>query len=221
MKVVDDLKNENKEDLEALIITGDGRSEFRRLQPLAEYYNEDRILFLPSRTERNLSIIGSSSQHPETERRGWDALDALRLYKSNYTKFLFLIDREHCQEWGHSELEEKTKELAFNCEVCIKEIKKGAYVCKFKIGSREILLYTAVVGDKFGFIEDCLAELVKLEWGNEIKKEDKDEFKNTINNMLSGGKDRSLLENSDQSNISRAFPNLDQVLKQFESESAV
>lgn len=218
MKVVDELDEETGSRLEAVVITGDGRSEYRRLKPLADHYDEDRVLFFPARTERHISVVGSTSSHPDTERRGWDALDALELYKSryNYTRFLFLVDQEHCDGSCAEDLREKLREVA-TTDVDIEDVNDGAFVCEFEIGSREILLYTAAVGDEHGFFEDCLANLLELEWGNEIDEDDKDEFKTTVNDVLSGGSGRSLLENADRGNLDRAFPNLGSILERFEN----
>lgn len=218
MKVVDDLNQEDQSRLEALIITGNGRSEYRRLKPLTSHYDEDRVLFLPSRTERHISVIGSTSGYPDTERRGWEALDAISLYKSKYgyTNFLFLVDNEHCSENGREELEVKIEELASSDSIDIEELNDGAFISEFKIGSRDIQLYTAVVGNEFGFFEDCLGELLELEWGNSIDAEDKDEFKSTINQILSGGSGRSLLDGAGRTNLDQAFPNLSSILQQFE-----
>lgn len=218
MKVVEELNEETRERLEALIITGDGRSEFRRLKPLVDHYDEDRVLLFPSRPERHLQIVGRGSTHPDTARRGWDALEAIQLYKSkyNHTRFLFIVDKEHCERYGRAELEEKITDLATDDETKIEELGNGAYVAEFRIG-REIVLYTAVVGDEFGFFEDDLAELIELEWGNEIDEDDKDEFKSTVNQILSGGSGRSLLENADRENLDRAFESLSVLLQQFEA----
>lgn len=218
MKVVDELDEDDPSRLEALIVTGDGRSEYRRLKPLSDHYDEDRVLFLPSRTERHLSVVGSTSSHPETERRGWDALDALELYKSqyNYTRFLFLIDQEHCDGSCAEDLREKLDEVA-TAGVEIDDVNDCAYVCEFEIGSREITLYVAAVGHRHGFFEDCLAELLELQWGNEIDEEDKDEFKSKVNDALSGGSGRTLLANADRRNLEQAFPNLSSILEQFEN----
>lgn len=217
MRVLDDIEAADSSCIEALVVTGNGRSEYRRLKPLANHYNEDRVLLFPSRTERHISHVGRQRSEPATERRGWDALDALPLYKSyNYTRFLLLLDSEHCESDGQAELETKIDDIATGGSSETEVLGGGAFRSEFQIGSQDTVLYTAVVGDEFGFFEDCLATVLELEWGNEISADTKDEFKSEVNRILSGGTGQSLLENARRDNLDRAFPSLSTVLQQFE-----
>jgi len=218
MRLVEDLQSEDTDDFEALVITGDGKSENRRLRPLIDHYDDDRILWLPTRSERHFTRVGRSTEHPTTERRGWEALDAIKLYKGRgITRFLFIVDSEHTTNGGKEDLEAKIEEIASFDDFEIEEVGQGAYVSEFKVGSRDVVLYTAIVGDEYGFIEDCLGKLLELEWDNRIEEDSKTEYKSSINRTLSGGTGRMLIEGADRENLHESFPGLDTILRTFEN----
>jgi len=113
-------------------------------------------------------------------------------------------------------LEAKLNDIATGGDSQTEGLGGGAFRSEFQIGSQDMDLYSVVVGDEFGFFEDCLATLLELEWGYEISADTKDEFKSEVNRILSGGTGQSLLENAQRDNLDRAFPSLSTVLQQFE-----
>jgi len=85
MKVVKEIKNTKKPII--MVITGNGRAEFRRLKPIAKRYNEEKTLWFP------LTPM-------PTKKTGISVLEALKLYPTKYklTSFLFVVDKEHLKE---------------------------------------------------------------------------------------------------------------------------
>lgn len=222
MRVQEELRDGDSGKVKSLVLTGDGRAEFRRLGYIAPKYDGDDILFFPSRPERHLSIVGKQRATSHVEQPGLSALDALRVFKSNYghSKFLFLVDMEHFSGGTRNEferqLEEKLRELSQDGEVDIESLSDGAFRCELAIGSQDILVLATVVGDEFECFEDGLAKLLEIEWGNEVNCGSRDELKQEIGKILSGGKEKSLLEGASRYALEEAFPDLHHALQAYE-----
>lgn len=106
MRVVEDLSEEEGDEVAALVITGEGRTEFRRLGYIAEDFDDDDILHFPLRPERRLQIRGRQRAPSHTQQHGFSALEAIRTFKSKYgyRTFLFIVDKEHVAETGFTNL---------------------------------------------------------------------------------------------------------------------
>lgn len=219
MRVVDELGASSEEEVASVVITGDGRAEYRRLQPIADRFNEEKVLFFPSRPDRHLStIVGRRSETSYTGKPGFEALDGLLALKSHYpfSRFLFLVDREHINNDSAEELETKVKEIAQEDEIDITELDDRAFRCGFHIGSREITLFAAIIGDEFGCFEDGIATLLERRWENSINPESRDELKGKVTDILGDSGLESLVDSCQRSDLKHSFPNLCAVLAEYE-----
>lgn len=222
MRVVDELPPDGHDDVESLVLTGDGRGEYRRLKYITPKYNGDKILFFPSRPERHLSIVGKQQSPGHVQQKGLDALDALAVFKGKYgyTSFLFLTDLEHISpstdEEIAAELDRTLVEVSSNDSAEVVPISKRSFVCGLKIGSSNILVLAAIIGDEFECFEDGLATLLELEWGNEIDCNNRQELKSTLADILSGSNEKTLLEGASRHSIEQSFPHLTSVLREYE-----
>lgn len=210
MKVVADSGSVADDQITAVVITGDGKTEFRVLKALAQRCENDGVLWFPQQPLRYLSVRGRTQGKTTSERMGLDALDSLELYKTKYgiTSFLYLVDREHIDGSAVEELEAKLNTVASTDNAQITHREAGAYDCSCQIGSREVTVYTAILGDNFGFIEDCLADLLNFVWNNSIEAEDKEEFKNRVDQAVMGGVYQDLINDGDVDDLRRAFPSI-------------
>ncbi|MFC7203674.1 hypothetical protein ACFQJC_09120 [Haloferax namakaokahaiae] len=214
MKVV----KEHPGDVAAVVLTGDGRAEYRRLRYLAEHYDENQHLFFPQRPDRNLSIVGRQRETPNNQTRGFDALNALKIFKAKYGlhHFLFLTDREHVKNSPQEDLNNKLEEISTRGEYTTSRLEQAAFSSSVKVGSKELTVLSAIIGDQFECMEDGLAALLKHQWGNEVTAESRKELKSNVMQVLSGGTEKTLIEDASRYNLKRSFPNLDCVLTTFE-----
>lgn len=219
MRVVEDRGRVDDDRIVALVLTGDGKTEFRRLKPVARRFGGDEALWFPQRPERYLPTRGRQRRPTTAEKAGLDALDALELYKSRYgvTDYLFLVDREHVDEAVGPQLEAKLREVSTGETVSTTRLADGAFDCSCRVGSRDLSVHVVAFGDGFGFIEDCVAELLESEWGNSIEATGKDEFKRRVNEAVAGGTFRNLVEDARMDDVRSAFPNLCSVLEAMQS----
>lgn len=106
MRVLQDLGNPSVCEIEAVVITGDGSGEFRRLQTLAEHFGAGEVLWFPQRSERYLG------RNVGIDVPGLEALRILELYKTKYQlyDFLYLVDSEHITDDPQEALESKLEE---------------------------------------------------------------------------------------------------------------
>lgn len=219
MRVVADRGEVDDDRIVALVITGDGKTEYRRLKPLAPRFEGDEVLWFPQRPERYLSTVGRRRSASTAEKAGLDALDALELYKSKYgvISYLFLVDGEHVDGVAAEALRTKLRDASTDEECGVTQMEDGAFRCSCRVGSRELSVHAVIFGEQFGFIEDCLAKLLELEWGNSIEATGKEEFKTRVNEAVAGGTYQDLVEDARMENVRRAFPSLSPVLEEMRS----
>lgn len=208
MRVVQDLGRLDHHDVKAVVITGDGGGEFRRLKTIASRFGSNDVLWFPQRSERYLG------RDVGIEVPGLEALRVLEFYKSKFhqSDFLFVLDKEHVSGDASERITGKLNEECPQGGVEVNPINGDAYYCRGLIGSTEITMRTALVGDRFGFIEDCVGELLSIVWGSDISRSDKQEFKTAVNNAVSGGGFQSLVEDADEDDLREAFPALSAAL---------
>lgn len=115
-----------------------------------------------------------------------------------------------------SELAAKLREVSSSEAVSTTRLADGAMDCSCRVGAQDLSVSAVAFGDEFGFIEDCVAELLELEWGNSIEAGDKDEFKTRVNEAVAGGTFSDLVEDASMDNVRRAFPNLSSVLEEMQ-----
>ena len=212
MRMVDEVKNVDKHSLIA-ILTGDGKTELRILKVLAKIYNgNSRILYYPN--------------PPPTfsGKKGFSVLGATKIYLSCYgvDHTICLIDREYLRsenretniqiiertfgEYGISV--QHTEELDASWEVAL------VLQCELT-GRRSLVTYFAVIG-KHTRIEEDIAELIRLEFGEEIRPD-----KRTIHNFLKGHRMdiETFVEGANRANVAQAFPSLDRIMRVIERNS--
>lgn len=220
MKVLQDRARVDDDRIAALVMTGDGKTEYRRLEPLAPRFGGDHVLWFPQRSERKLTIVGKGSTPTTAERVGLDALEALEIYKDpkyGVSSFLFLVDGEHIDGDAADGIRTKLRDVATHGECDVNQMEDGAFRCSCRVGSRELSVHAAVFGNKFGFIEDCIAKLLELAWDNSIEAAEKQEFKRKVNKAVAGGKYENLVDDARMEHVRRAFPNLSVVLESLQS----
>lgn len=98
-------------------------------------------------------------------------------------------------------------------DVQVTPIGDGAYHCRGVIGSQEITIRTGIVGDRFGFIEDCIGDLLDRVWGNQITESDKESYKTAVNSAVTGSNFRSLVDAAEMEDLRESFPAISAVLE--------
>lgn len=210
MRIVQELGEEiDASEIEAVVITGDGGGELRRLRIIAERFGSDEVLWFPQRSERYLG------KDVGIDVPGFEALRALELYKSVYQQhdFLFITDSEHVSDDAEKDLRVKLQEETSDYEIELIQLNGAAFYCECLIGSQDISIHTAVVGNRFGFIEDCISDLAYEVWGNEFSTSDKQEFKTSVNMAVSGNGFQSLVDTANDEQLKRAFPSITAALE--------
>lgn len=220
MKVVQDRTRVDDDRIAALVLTGDGITEYHRLKPLAPRFGGEEVLWFPQRPERKLNTIGKRRTSTTDEKVGLDALEALEIYKDpkyGVSSFLFLVDGEHIDGDAGNGIRTKLRDVATHKECDVDQIEEGAFRCSCRVGSRDLAVHAVIFGDEFGFMEDCVADLLELAWGNTIKSAEKQEFKRKVNDAATGRTYRDLVDDARMDHLRQAFPNLSAVLESLES----
>ena len=205
----------------ALVFTGEGSSEFRRLRPVAEKFDEDDLLFFPTNPNRGMRIVGKRRQPTPGEKHGLSALESLRVFKGrfDYSRFVFLVDLEHFEGRAPSALADELRgELTSvaSDDPRVESLNERAFRCECQIGSADVTMLTAVMGDEHGCIEDCVANLLQREWGNRIDADDRDDLKTTLRDVFTDTREREFIESAARQNVEAAFPGLSAVLQTYE-----
>ena len=168
MKVRKDVPD--KTEPVALVFTAEGSSDFKRLRSVAETFDDDDLLFFPTNPNREMQIVGKQRQPSPGERHGLSALESLRVFKGRYgyRQFLFLVDLEHFDGEDPSvladELDTKLTDVATGSST-VDRLNRRAFRRKCELGGPELTVLTAVMGDEHDCIEDCIARLLRREWG--------------------------------------------------------
>ena len=146
MEVVEEINKDKRPII--MVITGDGRAEFRRLKVFAERYDGEKVLWFP------LKPIFPLKRKSE-KKTGVNVLEVLNVYPGKYklTQFLFVVDREHFKsENPTKKIEEFLRGKGINVS-SVEQMNGGALRISCKIKSSE----------------EELAELIGLELGLEVE----------------------------------------------------
>jgi hypothetical protein len=197
----------------AFVITGDGRWEQVILKSIAKRYNgKDKIIYFP---KNHYKIYGE-----DVKKTGLWCLDFLKLEKEKLNIFdkcknlLVLIDKEHI----HKTEDIINKLNSLNVFDGIKVIKttENLVIIEGLSESRILKIYVVIFGNK-KCIEENVAELIKLEFGENINA-DKNSIKNFLKSInLKRNGLKKLIEKAKIENLEASFNNLIYVIKELES----
>lgn len=209
MKLVRDLKEIEPQRPHIVVLTGNGKTERRRiLPPLCEKYNgKAKFLWFPElpkgKKETGLKPLNAIREH---------------ITKDKLERFLFLIDRKPQFEeikLGREQEEVSRyleKELKARIETTCELISEKAFIVTGYIGSHPFDIYTVVFGVTSN-IEEEVSELIWLKFKVRVNSE-KAEIRRFIK---SKGKElQSLLRETSKRNLEKAFPGLCNALKRIE-----
>lgn len=222
MRVVRD--SNEADSLERLVLTGDGRAERRRLEAIAPKYDHDDVLYCPSSNggeigEGSLRIVGSKKRQTDPEEAtGVDVIDGVRGRIKRYDEVVFVVDAEHFGDDPQGELTAKFESLNWDTET--ETLGGSAYEFSLTVGSTQVTMYAAIVGDRFECFEDGIAALIECK--RDVSRqslrsgvEDRDDLKERIENILDNPDDQ-LLREANRHEIDDCLPALAAVLRQFE-----
>ena len=166
MIIVKDLKGLNRKP-DFIILTGDGKWEYKVLKGLAKKYpcnRADLILFYP--------------ESPLVLKKGKSIYEAVSVYVDRYKvyKFLVLYDNEYHKNFNE-DLEILKKEVGIKIKN-YKIIKDRILYVSGKLGSHDIEIYTSVQGysksgERKGLNEE-IAKLIKLKFGVNVSNDHKE-----------------------------------------------
>lgn len=208
MKLVRDIKEIEGRRPDVLIITGNGKTERRRiLPPLCKKYNgKAKFLWFP--------------EPPKGKKEtGLKPLNAIRdhLIKYKLERFLFLIDREHFKGIKQGE-EQKAlseylgKELKVRIETTSELLSEKAFISRGYLGAYPFDVCIVIFGVTSN-IEEEISELIRLKFKVRVKPD-----KAEIRRFLKGrGKEfESLIGVTPKKHLEEAFPGLCNALKRID-----
>lgn len=222
MKVVQEPNEADS--LERLVLTGDGRAERRRLEAVASKYDGEKELFLPSSgggaiEQGPLRYVGTKKHNNSTVGdTGADVIDGVRGRIKRYDEVVFVVDAEHFGDDPQGELTAKFENLNWDTET--ETLGSSAYEFSLTVGSTQVTMYAAIVGDCFECFEDGIAALIECQ--RDVSRqslysgvEDRDGLKERIEDILDSPDDQ-LLREANRHEIDDCLPALAAVLRQFE-----
>lgn len=209
MKLVRDLKEIEPRRPHIVVLTGNGKTERRRILPaLCEKYNgKAKFLWFPE----------PSKGKKET---GLKPLNAIRDYLIQYKleRFLFLIDRKPQfeeiklgkeQEEVNRYLEKKLKaSIETTCEL----VPEKAFIARGYVGTHPFDVCTVIFGIASN-VEEEISELIRLKFGTQVKPE-KTEIKQFLKQRRK--KLENLIEEASKGYLEKAFPGLCNALERIE-----
>jgi len=209
MKLVEELR-EFKPNY--IIISGDGRNEFKILKELCREFNgQNKILWFP------FTIL--------SRKTGLKALDSVKTIPSLYAlnSIIYIVDGDVFE--GAADIQIKKYLQSIGIEVVDINPIQEALLIQCRFGNHDIILYCIISGPET-FIEEEIAKLIELKLGVKID--------------LSGNRDRSWKENvrykikqvrkenqinleqlmrsAGRNNLERAFPNICAVFRKIEED---
>jgi len=207
MKLVRDLKQLKTKHV---IISGDGRKEFKIIEEICEKYNGDtKVIWFPK-----LSA---------PRKTGLSALDSVKLFPSKFhlNSIIFIVDGEFIGGRADTQIQEYLKKIGIMV-VDIQPIQK-AFVINCKVGHHEVVLYCIISGPET-FIEEEMARLIELELditidlAGERDRSWKDRVKREIEHILHENhtSTKQLIRNASSISLEKAFPNLCVVLRNID-----
>jgi hypothetical protein len=151
-----ELKGNQKPDY--VVLTGDGKWEFRVLKGLSKKFDGYKILWFPELPKKftGKSVYGATKFYVE---------------KHDICKFLVLYDREHFK--GTDNDVKTLNRLGFRSIVVKSIIDDRAFVINSKFGSKDVTVFVSIQGD-FKSINEEIAELVYLKFGCKLKSDHKE-----------------------------------------------
>jgi len=183
------------------------------LKVLAKIYNgNSRTLYYP-----NPPPIFSG-------KKGFSVLDAIKIYLSSYgvEHTLCLLDREYLRSENGATNVQIIERALGEYGISVQHIEEldasweVALVLQCELtGRRNLVTYLSVIG-KQTRIEEDLAELIRLEFGEQIRPE-----KKTIRNFLKkhGLEIETFIEGARRGNVAQAFPSLDRIMRVIEARA--
>jgi len=207
MEVVEEINKDKRPII--MVITGDGRAEFRRLKVFAERYDGEKVLWFP------LKPIFPLKRKSE-KKTGVNVLEVLNVYPGKYklTQFLFVVDREHFKsENPTKKIEEFLRGKGINVS-SVEQMNGGALCISCKVGPYDVVVYMAILG-KIKSSEEELAELIGLELGLEVEAN-----KRRIKEVLRSRnmREEDLIAKAKDKNLREAFPSLSSALTRIREE---
>lgn len=233
MILVRDPQNIEQEAAEAMIITGDGKNEIDRLRAIVpKFDHEDKLIFphgSAGKTSALSTIVGKQSTTDTDSRSGFDALRAVDTYQGKRNmwtrlrsdggqKYLFICDKEDINGGNlYPKIKDTIESIADSPQsIDICQLGDQAFKSSLTIGSKDTVVYCAFTGDETGCFEDGLATLLSLREGIEITADGRGELKGKLSDHLGSACGDDLLFDSHKWQIKEAFPNICEVLSEFE-----
>ena len=203
MKLIEDKEPGN---YLIFIATGDGRTELHVLRALSKIYDGSKRIYFPK-----------SSRKRKT---GLSVLDIIANSAINAEKYLLILDREHILKDCETEVKERLGKMNLKdaeIEVTVNEGNAKLCAVRCKRGSKEITAYIAISG-KERKIEENVANLIELEYGDKINPE-KEDVKTYLKRKRIKDIETFIKKshrNSGKRNIKRAFPHIAKILEELE-----
>jgi len=148
------VKGEKAEETFAILLIGDGRREERIISTLSEGYNHSKLLLIPT--------IGVRTGLT-------NVVDTLAWLTVNTRVKIYavVIDKEHVETIDDVKL--KLTEYGFSVDT-LNKVANGLWKIKCSKGPKSVTLYLATTGlTPKGHIEENIAELIKLLYGETVK----------------------------------------------------
>ena len=154
MKVVKDLSEVDRIDF--VVLTGDGKWEFRVLKGLESRIRCDLVIFFP--------------ESPLAKKTGKSVYKAIPVYVSKYKicKFLVILDREHHKSFDEDLriLKNINVKVSNHCEL----IKDRVLHISGKLGSHDVIIYTCIQGNMR--LNDEIKKLIEAQFSVKLKSDD-------------------------------------------------
>ncbi len=196
------LHGERPGEKQIAIIIGNGFREERILNSIIKLYklNNTKTLIVPRLPYGRRPGLGPS-------------IESIKLLVEMGVKtntFVIIIDKEHVR--SIDDVSNAFKNLGFLCRPT--ELMKNLLEIQCKIGIRNITTYVAILGYKKS-IEEHLAELIKLQYHEEVKP-NKEEIRRWLSQKKL--KDFELIEQSHKRYVEKAFTQLVSLLNRLSKD---
>ncbi len=203
------IEEEKPDKYVAFIATGDGRTELHVLRSLSKVYDGTKKIYFP--------------KIPGKRKTGLSILDILKDSEIKARSYLFILDLEHVSVNEKEVIETIKKRLnemnlrGIEIDTLVDAENARLYLIRCKRGSKALPIYVAISGKKKK-IEENIAHLIELEYGDEIEPE-KGEIKGYLKRKRIKDIETFIKKshrNSGKRNIKRAFPHIAKILEELE-----